>query len=215
MPPETLALALGASIYPPALAAMIALGRGADFRPRVLAFVAAALTVTYAVGLLALLVLGELEIPKRFERVPSGGIDLALGALLILVAIRVRRRPGGPKPEGRSKIDRYLRSRRLAFVLGIVLYTLPSPIYLGAVKTIADAQLSTSGELLTLAVTVAVMLWLVELPMLMILIAPRRASVVLEAINEWFARHGRSLVALACVAAGAYLAVKGVIDISK
>jgi hypothetical protein len=39
MPSQTIALALGASIYPPAVAAVIALGRGADVRPRVLSFV--------------------------------------------------------------------------------------------------------------------------------------------------------------------------------
>ena len=45
-----------------------------------------------------------------------------------------------------SKIERYLQSRRLAFVLGIILYVLPSPIYIGAVKAIADAHLSPAAS---------------------------------------------------------------------
>ena len=39
MPTQALALALAASIYPPAVAAVIALGRGSEVRSRVFAFV--------------------------------------------------------------------------------------------------------------------------------------------------------------------------------
>jgi len=59
MPPQTIALAFAASIYPPAVAAVISLGRGSQVRSRVLAFVAAAITVTYATGVLALFVLSD------------------------------------------------------------------------------------------------------------------------------------------------------------
>jgi Sap, sulfolipid-1-addressing protein len=229
---QALALALAASIYPPAVAAVIALGRGADVRRRVLAFVLAAMLVTYAMGTLILLVLIELGATGSHHLTPSAAIDLALGVLLILLAARlyVKRpntaaagvtegagmagtveeaAPGGAP----SKIERYLQSRRLAFVLGMTLYILPSPIYIGAVKSVADAHLSRSGELLALVVIVAVMLWLIELPMLMLLVAPDRASRVLEAINLWFARNGRSLAIAASAAVGLYLIVKGVVDL--
>jgi Sap, sulfolipid-1-addressing protein len=214
MPPQTLALALGASIYPPALAALIALARGSDFRPRMVAFVIAALSVTYALGVAMLLLLGELEIARHFERSPSAGIDIALGALLILIAVHLRRAPPKPKQQGSSsKVDRYLRSRRLAFTLGIVLYVVPSPIYIGAVKTISDADPSRSGQLLALGVTVVVMLWLIEAPMLLLLVWPQRATAVLEAVNGWFTRHGRVTLELVCLAAGLYLGVEGLIDV--
>jgi hypothetical protein len=39
MPPEAVSLALAASIYPPALTAVIALGRGVEVRLRVVLFV--------------------------------------------------------------------------------------------------------------------------------------------------------------------------------
>jgi hypothetical protein len=57
MPANALALAFGASIYPPAVAAVIALGRGSQLRSRVFAFVAAAFLVTYASGTIMLLLL--------------------------------------------------------------------------------------------------------------------------------------------------------------
>ncbi len=272
MPTQALALALAASVYPPAVAAVIALGRGSDVRPRVFAFVFAAGLVTYAVGVLILYALLELGATGSRHLTPSAAIDLALGVLLILLALRLhRRRPdpaarvtvtgasartaagagadvdesvgvaaaggadvdvdvgGGADGAGdgvddmgdaraqssgqTSKIERYLQSRRLAFVLGITLYVLPSPIYIGAVKAIADAHLSHSGELTALLATVAVMLWMVELPMLMLLVVPARASAALERINLWFARHGRSLAIVAAGGVGVYLMVKGLVGL--
>ncbi len=213
MPAQALALAFAASIYPPAVAAVIALGRGAEVRSRVFAFVLASWLVTYAVGALILYALVELGATGSHHLTPGAWVDMALGVLLLLLAIRLQRRrpdPAAVKEEkGPSKIERYLESRRLAFVLGIVLYVLPSPIYIGAVKSIADANLSTTGELAGLIVVVAIMLWMVELPMLMLLAVPGRAASALEAINLWFARHGRSLAIVAAVAAGVYLIVEG------
>ena len=214
MPPQALALALAASIYPPAVAAVIALGRGSQVRSRVAVFVLAAAMITYVLGALMLFLLVELGATRYLHRTPSAAVDLALGALLIVLAVYLRRkRPKTAKPSEPSKIERYLRSRRLAFVLGATLYILPSPIYIGAVKEIADAKLSTSRELLALAATVAVMLWLIELPMLMLLAFPDRASSALERINLWFGRHGRQLAVVLSAAAGTYLAIEGLGDL--
>ncbi len=210
MPPQALALALAASIYPPAVAAVIGLGRGSQVRSRVLAFVLAATMVTYVSGILMLFVLSDLGATGSSHYTPSAAVDLALGVLLIGLAVRLRRkRPNPPQRSEPSKIERYLQSRRLAFVLGATLYALPSPIYIGAVKTIADGKSSTSSQLLALALTVAVMLWLIELPMVMLVVVPLRASSELERINAWFARHGRLLAVLACVAVGAFLIARG------
>lgn len=220
MPSQALALALAASIYPPAVAAVIALGRGAEVRSRVFAFVFAAGLVTYSVGALILYALVGLGATGSHHLTPGAAVDVALGVLLMLLALRLHRRRPDPAAEGApasatpSKIERYLESRRLAFVLGIVLYVLPSPIYIGAVKAIADANLSTSGELAALAGVVAVMLWMVELPMLMLLVVPDRAASTLERINLWFARHGRSLAIVAAAGVGVYLIVKGLVQLS-
>jgi Sap, sulfolipid-1-addressing protein len=139
---------------------------------------------------------------------------LALGVLLLGLAVRLSRpRRAQEKPSGDSKMARRLQSRRLAFLLGLTLYALPSPIYIGAVKTIADAKLSTSHELLALAVTLAVMLWLIELPMVLLLVVPGRASSALEQINAWFLQNGRRLAMFACIGAGLYLIAKGLVGL--
>jgi hypothetical protein len=233
MPPQALALAFAASIYPPAVVAVIALGRGEQVRSRVLAFVVAALLITYAIGTILLFLLEDVGATGSHHLTPSAALDLALGVLLLGLAVRLRRKQRAQQEEiereraaatggasavsvakkGTSKIERYLESRRLAFVLGITLYVLPSPIYIAAVKEISDASLSTGGKLVALLVTVAVMLWLIELPMLALVLFPARASSSLEQINAWFTRNGRLLAVIACAGAGAYLSVKGLVNL--
>jgi hypothetical protein len=218
LPSQALALAFAASIYPPAVAAVIALARGPQLRSRVFAFVLAAFLITYAMGAAMLFLFEELGATTATNRSASAAISLTLGVLLIALAVRMqRKRPdrdaGREASNGPSRIDRYLESRRLAFVLGFILYIAPSPIYIGAAKAIANAKLSKSGELLDLAVAVAVMLWLIEVPMLLLLIVPRGTEGALVATNSWFARNGRTVAIVASAVAGAYLAIKGFADL--
>jgi hypothetical protein len=214
MPPQTVALAFAASIYPPAVAAVIALGRGTQVRSRVLAFVTAAIVATYGTGVLVLFVLKDVG-ATGLHYSPSAAVDLALGVLLLGLAVRVSRpRAARAESSGGSKLEHHLQSRRLAFLLGLTLYALPSPIYVGAVKTIADAKLPTGSQLLALGVTLAVMLWLIELPMLLLLVVPSRAGKALEQVNAWFIKNGRRLAVLACMGAGLYLITKGVLGLT-
>ena len=170
--------------------------------------------MTYALGALMLLVLEELGATTQNSISASAAVEIGLGvALLALGAHLYSRRSRGEaaaeKPAGPSKIDRYLASRRLAAVLGVTLYILPSPIYIAAVKSIADAQLSRSSELLALIAVVATMLWMIELPMLMLVLMHDRAERALDRTNRWFAANGRSVAVVACAAAGAYLIIHG------
>ncbi|HME01638.1 MAG TPA: GAP family protein [Solirubrobacteraceae bacterium] len=215
MPSEAISLALAASIYPPAVAAVIALGRGSDVRLRVLLLVSAALVTVFVTGSLMLLLFEELGATSQQQRTFSSGLYIAGGVALLWLAARLRH-PGPAKPKkepGTSKTERYLESRRLVLLLGVILYVVPSPIYVGAVKAIADTNASTSQQLAYLAVTVLIMLWLVEIPMLMLLAFPRRASAALESINNWFARNGRLVAVLAAAGAGVYLIVVGLIEL--
>ena len=216
VPPEALSLALAASIYPPAVAAVIALGRGTEVRLRVFLLVGGAMLTVFATGAVMLLVLGELPVSGRSHRTRSGALEVVLGAVLIGLAYRLystRGRPAKEREASESKIDRYLESRRLVLVLAFVLYVVPSPIYIGALKAIADSNSSTSTELAYLAVVVLVMLWMVELPMVMLLVLPARSAAALERINAWFARNKRTLGIIAAGAAGILLVITGVLKL--
>jgi hypothetical protein len=215
MPPEAVSLALAASLYPPALAAVIALGHGAEVRLRVVLFVLAAYLTSLVTGSVMLLLFGELSATHAAVLRPSAGLYALAGVALLVLATRLRARP--PRPpnaeKGPSRVDRYLGSRRLVALLGIVLYVVPSPIFVGAVKAIADTNASAPLELLYLAEMLLIMLWLIEVPMLMLIAFPVRALATLEAINAWFVRHGRAVAVLACAVLGAYLLVLGAVEL--
>ncbi len=214
MPSEALSLALAASIYPPALAAIIALGRGVDVRPRVIIFVLAAYCTSFVTGALMLFLFGAAGAGRDHLVKPSAALYAIGGAALIALAVRIQRRPPRAKESsGPSRVDRFLSSRRLVFALGLTLYVVPSPIFAGAVKAIDDAHASTAHELVWLAEMLLVMLWLIELPMLMLIVFPTSALKALEAINGRFARHARVLLVALCAGGGAYLLVVGLVEL--
>jgi hypothetical protein len=215
MPPEAVSLALAASIYPPALAAVIALGRGTDVRLRVVLLVVAAYLTSLLTGSIMLFLFGELSATNVAVFTPSAGLYAVGGIALLVVAARLRARkprPAGAE-KGPSRVDRYLGSRRLVVLLGIVLYVVPSPIFVGAVKAIADTQASAALQFAYLVQMLLIMLWLIEVPMLMLIAFPARSLKALEAINAWFARRGRALGILACAGLGVYLLVLATIEL--
>ena len=216
MPSEAVSLALAASIYPPALAAVIALGRGVEVRLRVVLFVIAAYCTVLVTGALMLFLFNELDATREQVTTPTAGVYVAVGSALLFVATRLRRDPphASAHDPGRSRIDRYLQSRLLVAVLGVILYVVPSPIFAGAVNAIADTNASAGQELAYLAQMLLLMLWLIELPMLMLIAFPRHSEGALEWVNAWFAAHGRRLLVLASSGLGIYLIVIGAIELA-
>jgi hypothetical protein len=215
MPPEAVSLALAASIYPPALAAVIALGRGVEVRLRVVLFVIAAYCTALVTGALMLFLFDELDATRNQVTTPTAGLYVAGGSVLLFVASRLRRGPPPASEEhaGGSRIDGYLQSRRLVLVLGVILYVVPSPIFAGAVKAIADTNVSAAQELAYLAQMLLIMLWLIELPMLMLIAFPRHSVGALDRVNAWFATHGRRTLVLASGGLGIYLIIVGVVEL--
>ena len=62
---------------------------------------------------------------------------------------------------------------------------------------------------------VAVMLWMVELPMVMLFVAPERATRTLDTVNGWFAGRGRQIVVLLLAGVGGYLVLNGVTHLAE
>ncbi len=214
MPSEAISLALAASIYPPALAAIIALGRGTQVRLRVLLLVVGAFFTVLVTGALMLLLFGEVGSSEKPARTIGSGLYILGGVALVWLAFRLRsREPDPEKKSGPSKTDRYLESARLVLVLGVVLYVVPSPIYMGVVKAIADTNASTAQQLLYLVQALLIMLWMIEIPMILLLLFPARGSKILESINGWFARHGRMAAFVVALVAGVYLIGVGLVEI--
>jgi LPXTG-motif cell wall-anchored protein len=134
--PQSLPLALSAAFYPPALVVLVLLLTGGA----------------------------------------DGWVDIALGLLLLALAIWAwRRRSRAPADDGSApsrspgRIGRWsgraTTSERWAFVLGLAMF-LPSPLYLLAVEGVADSGDSTTSNVAAVLVCAAIVLVLIEIPLL-------------------------------------------------
>jgi hypothetical protein len=216
MPSEAVSLALAASIYLPALGAVIALGRGAEVRLRVVLFVVAAYLTSLVTGAAMLFLFAELDATRAQIVSPSAALYVVAGTALLLAALRLahRRQDQRSRDPGRpARTDRYLQDRRLVPVLGVLLYVVPSPIFAGAVNVLAGTDASAAQQLVYLAEMLLIMLWIIELPMLMLIAFPTRGLAALESINSWFSARARTLLVLVIGAFGAYLVVVGAIEL--
>jgi len=215
VPSQAITLALLGSVYPPALAVAVAIAAGDKVRSRFAIFVSAAAVTTYAVGfaILEIFTAADLSSPKHQHS--SGLLQLVIGFALVLVGIylqRHRRRPDKPKePKGESKIERAMNSVPLLLLLGVTLYALPSPQFIGAVKAISGQSVPEPRKLIQLLIVVAIMLWMIEVPAVGLAIFPEQAGRVLDRFNEWLARHGRTLLIVICYVAGVWMIVNGLI----
>lgn len=218
MPSEALSLALAASVYPPALAAVIALGRGQQVRLRVVLLVIGAYFTVFVVGAVILLLFTQAHASKHAVHTPSAIAYIVVGAVLLYLAWRLHANPPKPKAAGEEasggKLDRYLEGKWLVLLLGVILYIIPSPIFVGAVKSIADSHGSTGSEIGDLALVLVIMLWIIEIPMLLIIALPERGSQILQSVNAWFGSHGRSVGVAALAILAAYLLIVGIVELA-
>jgi Sap, sulfolipid-1-addressing protein len=218
--PEALPLALAAAVYPPALIVLVLFMTAPDPRRLVLAYFLGAATVTIGSGLVALAVFDGANLTARDSSSASGGVDIVFGLVLLGVAAWLRRRgvavaartpdePGESAGRVATWSQRALRSRRWAVVLGLLMF-LPSPLYLLAVKDIADSGGSPAGNVVAVLLCAIAVLLFVEVPLVAMLARPARAAVGIARFHDWLTRNGWNLAAALALVAGVYAIVKGV-----
>jgi hypothetical protein len=155
----------------------------------------------------------------------SPAMDLAFGAILLVVAwvIRPSHQPkeGGwlaerrrRKKEGKGP-PRWQRtlsegSARTTFVVGALL-TLPGASYLIGLHKIADSDPSTVGAVASVLAFNAIMLALLELPLIGYVFAPDWTPRAVERFKDWFSRNARRLAFRAALVIGVLLIVRGLI----
>ncbi|HEY6890834.1 MAG TPA: GAP family protein [Solirubrobacter sp.] len=214
--PQALPLALGASFYPPALLVLILLMTGPRPLPLVLAYFAGAALVTFGSGVIALAALDGAGVTTEDSKSASGGLYIVAGLVLIAFAAwawRRRARPPKPATEEEGRVAQWSRratsSQPWALVLGGAMY-LPSPLYLLAVKEIADDGGSTAGAVVAVAICAATVLLFVEVPLVAMLLRPDGASAALQRFHGWLTGNGWALAAGVALVAGVYALVKGI-----
>ena len=208
---EAIPTALAASFSPPAL--LIIAGLLGLPRPmrNATVFLASAAVVTVGVGIIAVEVLSNTSVDdsRKHPTVPPA-LDLIIGLVILGFAIFVARRP----PRG-PKVKPDQREMRLLVIVGLgLLMGTPSPLYLASLHSIAKGNPSGAVAVFEVIMIAAIVLLMVELPIVSYLIAPERTAALLKTANGWLARNGRVLALSAAGIVGTYFVISGIVHLA-
>jgi Sap-like sulfolipid-1-addressing protein len=160
----------------------------------------------------------------------SPAMDLTLGGILLVVAWMIRpsrqpkdggwlaerrrRRKEAKGDKGPPKWQQTLSkgSARTTFVVGALL-TLPGASYLIGLHKIADSDPSTVAAIGAVLAFNAIMLVLLELPLIGYVFAPEWTPRAVERFKDWFSQNSRRLAFRAALVISVLLIVRGLVYI--
>jgi hypothetical protein len=219
---DIIPLALAAAVYPPLLAGIIILLARDKPVAMLAAFMAGGMVVTFVLGLLIVLVLGD-WLSNRTQNSTSPVVDIVIGALSLLGAFvlhrRIRERKRGVVRAAKKPKDGPSRTQLMlnegtpwaAFAAGLIL-CLPGIWYLDALKDIAQSDPSTATVFVDILVFMVIMFVLAELPLIGYMVAPEATQVRVASFQAWMSRNGRTVGMWAAALIGAYLLIKGIVN---
>jgi len=188
-----------------------------------LGYLLGALMTSITLGLVIVFALKGSSTVSTTQNTVNPGIDVALGAILLLAAVvlgtgrdqaiaaRRQARKGPQEDKGPPRWQQALSkgSARTTFAVGALL-TLPGASYLAGLDHIEKQHLSKTGTVLTVIGFNLVMLILLELPLLSYTIAPDWTPGAVERAKAWVGRNGHQAAVIALTVLGAALVVKGI-----
>lgn len=195
-----------------------------------LGYLVGALLASLTIGFVIVFVVHDSSATSAGRSTVSPSIDIAFGAILLLVAyvlhgghdqqLKERRRrrrqakDGGVETveKGPSKVEQLLGrgSARITFALGVVL-TLPGISYLAALHDLQKLGYGTVGEILVIIGFNLMLLILLVVPLVGFFVAPERTVVEVQRFRGWLTRSGRQMAIYGAVVLGVLLVIRGLI----
>ncbi len=223
---EVLLLALTASLNPTLLAAttlMLLLERPAKL---MLGYLLGASMTSITLGLVIVSSLSQSSAAKTTQHSISPAADIALGVVALIIAYVVhtgrvavarehRRARKAAKPDkGPPRWQRELNkgSARTTFVIGALL-SLPGASYLAGLDRIHNLGYSSTATVLAVIGFNAVMLWMLEVPMISFVVAPDWTPRAIARARAWVSRHAHTFAVRGFGGIGLLLIVKGVLGL--
>jgi len=217
------ALAFASALNPKLLAIDVLLAKNRRRRAMFLAVLLVGVGVAVTIGLVDVLVI-QASAAIAAQRRASSAVDLALGALLLIIGAFVltrrfsqRRAPApaaGSKPQRAKKngwSERLLREPRLglAMVVGAII-GLPGALYLTALHRLVAGDWSTGTQVAGVIIFVVIEFMLIIIPFLFLEFEPARTLATLERSQGWLVTHASLVVGSIALALGAYLVITAI-----
>jgi hypothetical protein len=178
-----------------------------------LVYLAGAVTMVVALGIVLLLVIHAGGFNHPHERQPRYGLRLGLGVIALAAsAVVARRKPKPPKPDKKpGLLTRMLNHPGpiAPFAVGMLLFA-PSVAFFAAVQVIATAKAGDGLTALALVVVILIDVMLIWLPLGLYLVAPDRTTRTLRAINGWLQAHSHRITVVLLAIAGVVLIGNGI-----
>jgi hypothetical protein len=206
-------------------AAVVMLGRPRPAR-QLLAYLIGGMTFSIIIGLLIVFALRGSSVLRGPDKSTRAFIEVAAGALLIVIAAAVL---SGRRAQWHPRRSRKRRHRASAAEppercarprLTVGSRGLPVPPTAGPARNTWPASRcwpsSTRHRPRTSARSWGsnvVMFALIELPVLGLALLPDRTQALTEKLNTWMTSHRRTLIVIVAGAGGAYLLISGLIDL--
>jgi len=191
-----------------------------------LGYLAGALTNGILVGVAIVVWLSGSGVVSESKRVVAPSIDIALGLIALLAAYairsgraaRTRERRREKQASEQAKTPRWQQalsagSPKTTFLVGLVL-SFPGASYLASLTEISRQGLSTAGIVLTVVAVNAVMLVILELPLLSFAIAPDWTPIAIERFKAWMARRGAEALVIALTVVGVLFLLRAIVTIA-
>ena len=191
-----------------------------------LGYLLGAMLTSITLGLVIVFSLESSPAVNSAKKTVNPAIDLALGALLLIVALvlssgprerfaeRRREHKAAKEDKAPPRWERALStgSARITFAVGVVL-TLPGASYLAALTTIGKLNYGTAETVLLVVMVNVIMLALLEVPLIGFYFAPEWTPDAVQRAKAWFSRNATRAATMAAAAVGSLLILRGVITI--
>lgn len=219
-------LAFLAALYPTLLAATTVMLLLPHPKRLLLGYLCGAAMTSVTLGLVIVFALRHAGLTKTTQTTLGPGEDIALGCLALAIALvlhsgrdrklaerrRERKAAKGEEKQGPPRWQQALGrgSARTTFVVGALL-TLPGATYLTALHRISDENLTDPLTVLVVLAFNAIMLVLLEVPLLAYTFAPDWTPKAIERFKQKLRERGRIWGVRVAAALGVLMVARGVI----
>ena len=208
-------------------ATVVLLGRPRPAQ-KLLAFLIGCMGLSIVFGLVIVFALHGSKLVQHPDPAVSAAIEVAAGALLLVVAFAVllgrnvqwrprrRRKPPGDasRHQHQSLSERAVGhdSLWIAWAAGAI-YSAPGAYYLAGLALLVKLDRPIATDALAIVGFNLVMFAFIELPLLGFLLAPERARALTERLSGWMNRHKQTLIVVVAGLGGLYLLITGLSDL--